>query len=142
MEGFGDFSSKPYSNHYSLFDKPSRSQFSYRSDLYDSFDRIPVYNSISFKEESNSSQLCTPSCDETVVHPEPVKESKLKESAHPFSMPKADRIETMEIKSTTSLPPMTKPRHKGPVKKVSPEVTDDTPGNPDDIDPVCLSLND
>ena len=44
----------------------------------------------------------------------------------------------MELHS--SLPSLSKSHHKNPIKKQLPSSPDETPGNPDDIDPV-MNIN-
>ena len=46
----------------------------------------------------------------------------------------------MELHS--SLPSLSKSHHKNPIKKQLPSSPDETPGNPDDIDPVITIKND
>lgn len=120
MEDFNNSFLKPYSN-YSPFDNHS---------LFSTSD--PLLHSSPFK--LNESSISSSSCDES-----PRKESQLKESSPPFvSQTQKEKIETMDVKTISN--PITRPRHKGPVKKVTPDDDSGKPGNPDDIDPVQFRI--
>lgn len=126
---------KPYSTHYSLLDQPYHSTYSFHSEHSNSFDGVPVCNSVSLKREeshmidSSSPPFC-PSHDAISISS--MKGETLSASTSFYKNPKS--IETMSIHSST-LPPLSKSHHKVPFKKAYPEVSDEAPGNPDEIDP-------
>lgn len=147
-EDLSDSYYKSFPYHYSHWEKPSSFFYpSYNEGFMNSFHSVPIHNSISMKRDeqvstsSSSPQLFhsgydnTPSVKEDSLTSEVIDSSTNKKESN-----QQEIVDTMELHS--SLPSLSKSHHKNPIKKQLPSSPDETPGNPDDIDPVITIKND